>query len=495
MRRSARRRVLWVGDRVLYDAVTEHALREQLADRGWLIHTPETVRRANHRSLEHVALVHCWDLASIDAWLPILRTAREAGLGAALTPAYDRAYFEQLRQRTHGRDGGYPSPDTRIAERYARMQQRFALSQADQLFATAHRELDALQDDFSALSGISSTIIPACIAQEWLQVGVQRWQLAATGPYVVCIGPISPVHGQAEIIRAACEAGLVPVIVGTASPEDAEYERECRALATETVWFASLSIPECTDTMRRAHAVVHPARGVTVPFLTAYLGVPVVLPITHYVREQINGDVILYQRSDGESLDRALHAVANRGAREPQGGCASHPSPAESVEAAVSALATAYDAIAAVERRKDGRRETDGYVRFLERELMREYKINQTPDTVVATLEAQVAWYRRIADEKLLGSVARQDALLREGHAGTDSVPSAQTQGEGSSDTSESDEEREAVQSEEADAPLLEELAWRRQAMESMAEELDRYRSSFEARVRSRLPRIRGRRA
>lgn len=488
MLRTAERRVLWAGDRPLYDTATDTALRERLGSRGWVIEAAEATGAAYHGSLEPFALVHCWDLSAVDKWLPVLRRAREAGLGIALSPAYDEDYIARSRQRMLDATRPGPFPEAAIAWRFVRTQQRFALSQIQMLLPTAAPEMDAIHRAFPEANCTPFAIVPACIAHDRTETGTPP-EAPGNRPYVLCVAPISPVIGQADIIRSALHAGITPFLVGTAAPEDAEYERECRGLTDETIWFPTLPSQQLIAAIRRARLVVHSARDVAVPLLGARLGIPVILPETHYAREYMAERTLSYRRSDSESLDAAFDETLRTAA--PLG---RKVGPAHSLDAATAALAAAYEAITAGEAQKGASHGDDPYARFLETELLREYHTNQMPDTVIATLEAQVAWYRQLAEGEIVrGELRRAEHAAEAMHALAHERFVHIHRLEAIRAVEREAADRHARQQEDRVAALAEEVAWRRQTMEGLIAESARYRGLLEMRVRAWMSRARGR--
>ncbi len=506
MQRSTRRHVLWVGSPILYDTATETALRDRLAARGWVVDALEEPTVARQRWPEPFALIHCWDLAAVDAWLPTLCAAREAGICVALSPVYDGEYIARAQQRILEAEMPDPLPDAAVAWRFARMRQRFAFSQVRMLFPTARAELEAIHRAFPEARCVPSTIVPACIDFDPTSIDAMLPEIQDIGPYVLAVAPISPVYGQADIIQAAWNAGLASVMVGATSLEDAAYHEACRALTPETIWLPPLSPQQLVAVIRRARIVVHSGRDVTVPLLAAQLGVPIALPATHYAREYVGGAAILYRRSDPESLDAALRRAIDDGS--PAG---SGFDPAHSLDTAALALAEAYDALAATESRGDASQGDDAYARFLEAELIREYRTSQMPDTVIATLEAEVAWYRRIAEEGVLRSELRRAGQAAEemhalAHVRFVHIRQLEAMYAAQRQTMEDLEDRAASLVEEVAwrrqtmedledraASLVEEVVWRRQMMENLVLELTRRQAFFEARVRAGLSRARDR--
>jgi glycosyltransferase involved in cell wall biosynthesis len=535
MQQTPQRHVLWVGNPILYDTATEVALRDRLAARGWVVESAEGSAVLCQRRPEPFALVHCWDLSAVDAWLPTLCAAREAGICVALSPVYDAEYVARAQQRMLEAESPAPLPNAAIAWRFTRMRQRFVCSQVRMLLPTARAERDAIHRAFPEARCVPSAIVPACIAFEPTPINAAPPEVQDIGPYVLVVAPISPIYGQFDIIRAARNAGLASVMVGAASLEDAEYNEACRDLAPETIWHPALSPQRLAAVLGWARIVVHTARDLTVPLLAARLGVPVVLPATHYARDDVGGAAILYRRSDPESLDAALRSALDGGS--PVG---SGFDTASALDAAARTLAAAYDALAATLSRRDAPQGGDAYARFLEAELTREYRTNQMPDTVIASLEAEVAWYRRIAEEGVLRSeLRRAEQAAEEMHvlahtrfmhirqleamyaaeqetaeemhvlAHTRFMHIRQLEAMYAAEQETAEEmhvlahtrfmhirqleamyaaEQETVERlEDRAASLGEEVAWRRQTMEALAIELARHQTFFEARVRSGL--------
>jgi glycosyltransferase involved in cell wall biosynthesis len=397
-----RHHILWLGDCALYDAATQSALLDCLAQHGWTVHT-SLMADATYESF---ACVHCWDLAAIDTWFPRLVATSAADIPMVLSPAYDATYMARVQRSMLDPSALSPSPDVETAWRVARMREIFALTRMALLITTANGEAASLQRTYPQADAIPVTVVPPCSLPPAAACEVAP--LAGIGPYVLCVAPIGPIYGQDEIIRAAEGALLTPVLVG--GVDDGTFFARCRDSSVRAVWIPSLSREGLAAAIRSACVVIHPARDVAIPLTAALLGVRTVLPMTHPIREYLGPAAVGYARNDPATLRAALTAAVED-ATPLTPASADGCSPA----ATAAALADAYNTATQLARRRTPW--GIAYVAFLEAELRREYRANQLPDAVIATLESEVAWYRRLAEGKDSWRALRQSEAVARARA------------------------------------------------------------------------------
>lgn len=226
------RRVLWLGDA---DALPEAspAIRDRLALYGWFVHVAHPPLPA--RDAAAFALVHCWGLGSVAAWLPPLLAMRDAGGAAILTP--------HLREATT--DAAPPPPDfpaaphvggRAAAHRLVRLQQGHALTQVSHLLAT-DEEMRTLRRVFGAGNHPPVTFLPPADGTD-AAVGATAEAMASVYDDCATGVPVAPAVGA---------GGATGAYIATLEDElGREYaarttpDRDTEALEAEVAWYRNL---------------------------------------------------------------------------------------------------------------------------------------------------------------------------------------------------------------------------------------------------------------
>lgn len=222
------RRVLWLGDA---DALPEAspAIRDRLALYGWFVHVAHPPLPA--RDAAAFALVHCWGLGSVAAWLPPLLALRDAGRAAILTP----------HLREIAADDALPPPDLSAApgvraaaHRLERLQQGYALTQVAHLLLATQEEMRTLRRVFGAGNHPPVTFLPPADRTD-AAIGATAEAMASVYDDCATGVPVAPTGGATSAYIAMLEDELGREYTARATPD-----RATEALEAEVAWYRNL---------------------------------------------------------------------------------------------------------------------------------------------------------------------------------------------------------------------------------------------------------------
>lgn len=186
---------------------------------------------------------------------------------------------------------------------------QYVLNNIDVLMASTKHELDRLQTYFQLPENVE--VLPLGVSDVFFQQKTKR------GDHIVFGGYIEPRKGVKQLVEICTRRSWPLHVYGSASAQNKDYEKECKAQAGDTVrFFGRVSQNDYAQALANASVVVLPSQFETTGLAAlegAVMGKPIVVGEGGDTKE-VYGKYAIYVDADNiESLESAIEQALSLG--------------------------------------------------------------------------------------------------------------------------------------------------------------------------------------